>query len=568
MSVAVDSTARALARVGQVLKDKWRLDSLLGVGGMAAVFAATHRNQKRVAVKILLPELSHDTEVRNRFVREGYAANTIGHPGAVSVLDDDVAEDGSAFLVMELLEGETVEARWEKKGQRLDLVEVLAIADQLLDVLAAAHAKGIVHRDIKPENLFLARGIGVKVLDFGIARVLEAARGKIETRAGFVMGTPAFMAPEQALAKWDEVDGRTDLWAVGATMFTLLSGQHVHEAGTGNEQLIRSATTPARSVGSCTKGLPRSVVALVDRALAFDRTHRWPDARAMQEAVRGALEAQRAKIAEGGRASSPSGDFPPSGTRSAPRTTLPSGQEPPPPPLPPPRTGTQLRAPAPPPPRNAPSPTRASSPQSSRAPAPVLAAPSLTDFAAPSADNVAALQAHIAARTAERDAAAAEVARMQPIVAEVNARLAAVRRRIAEAQERVTQARKHRSDEEERFRRQTSTRIEGVGEARKTFRRAMTAFARLASVDPAFATQFAASKDGITKARTFADARAKDVLLHEAALASFDEKAVKTGLIVAAAAVVLFLLLFFSPMIKRAIFPDDSAALPPPAATP
>src|SRR5207245_6721901 len=113
-----------------------------------------------------------------------------------------------------------------------------------------------------------------------------------------------------------------------------------------------------------------------------------------------------------------------------------------------------------------------------------------------------------------------------------------------------------------------STRIEGVGEARKTFRRAMTAFARLASGDAAFAAQFAASKDGITKARTFADARAKDVALHEAALASFDEKAVKTGLIVAVSAVVLFLILFFSPMIKRAIFPDDSAALPPPAATP
>jgi serine/threonine-protein kinase len=235
MSLALDPSARALGRVGQVLKEKWRLDSLLGVGGMAAVYAATHRNQKRVAVKVLLPELSNDTEVRTRFLREGYAANTIGHPGAVSVLDDDVTEDGSAFLVMELLEGETVEARWERKGNRLPLSEVLFIADQLLDVLASAHEKGIVHRDIKPENLFLARGIGLKVLDFGIARVFEGTRSKTETKAGLIMGTPAFMAPEQALAKWDEVDGRTDLWAVGAMIFTLLSGEHVHEAATGNE---------------------------------------------------------------------------------------------------------------------------------------------------------------------------------------------------------------------------------------------------------------------------------------------------------------------------------------------
>src|SRR5215813_9714153 len=121
------------ARVGRVLNGKWRLDALLGVGGMAAVYAATHRNQKRVAVKILLPELSNDGEVRARFLREGYAANTIGHPGAVSVLDDDVTEDGSAFLVMELLEGETVEARWERKGNQLDLIEALTVADQLLD---------------------------------------------------------------------------------------------------------------------------------------------------------------------------------------------------------------------------------------------------------------------------------------------------------------------------------------------------------------------------------------------------------------------------------------------------
>src|SRR3954447_11686335 len=128
MSASPEAIARAQTRVRIVLKDKWRLDSLLGVGGMAAVYAATHRNQKRVAVKVLLPELSNDEDVRTRFLREGYAANTIGHPGAVSVLDDDVAEDGAAFLVMELLEGETVEARWERKMNQLPLVEALAIA--------------------------------------------------------------------------------------------------------------------------------------------------------------------------------------------------------------------------------------------------------------------------------------------------------------------------------------------------------------------------------------------------------------------------------------------------------
>ena len=105
-----------------------------------------------------------------------------------------------------------------------------------------------------------------------------------------VMGTPAFMAPEQALAHWDQVDGRTDLWAVGATMFTLLSGRHVHEGDTGNEQLIRAATAPSPSLGSVVPGLPASLVAIVDRALAFDRELRFADAAAMQQAVQVALE--------------------------------------------------------------------------------------------------------------------------------------------------------------------------------------------------------------------------------------------------------------------------------------
>src|ERR1700685_3566548 len=109
---------RARTRIGMVLQDKWKLESLLGVGGMAAVYAATHRNGKRVAVKMLHEEFSHDEDVRMRFLQEGYAANTIQHEGAVSVLDDDVAPDGSAFLVMELLEGETVEQRWERAGGR------------------------------------------------------------------------------------------------------------------------------------------------------------------------------------------------------------------------------------------------------------------------------------------------------------------------------------------------------------------------------------------------------------------------------------------------------------------
>jgi len=283
-------TARARGRVGLVLHDKWTLDALLGVGGMAAVYAATHRNGKRVAVKMLHAEMSHDPEVTKRFLQEGYAANTIQHEGAVSVLDDDVAPDGSAFLVMELLEGETVEQRWERAGQRLPVGDVLSIVDGLLDVLVTAHAKNVVHRDIKPENLFLTKNGALKVLDFGIAKVFETKTRATATRAGMVMGTPTFMAPEQARARWDEVDGRTDLWAVGATMFTLLSGRYVHEGTSSNEQLILAATQAAPPVANVVAGLPADVAAIVDRALVFERDRRWPDAATMRSAVRAALE--------------------------------------------------------------------------------------------------------------------------------------------------------------------------------------------------------------------------------------------------------------------------------------
>ncbi|HEY2514825.1 MAG TPA: protein kinase, partial [Polyangiaceae bacterium] len=147
-------SALALARVGTVVREKWRLDRLLGVGGMAAVFAAMHRNGNRVAIKMLHRDLADVGELRTRFLREGYLANAVEHPGAVSVLDDDATADGTVFLVMELLEGETLERRWERNGRQLPVLEVLSAVDGLLDVLAAAHAKGLVHRDVKPENVF------------------------------------------------------------------------------------------------------------------------------------------------------------------------------------------------------------------------------------------------------------------------------------------------------------------------------------------------------------------------------------------------------------------------------
>ena len=272
-------------RLGTTLRDKWRIDALLGVGGMATVYAATHRNGKRVAIKLLHPELGRQAAVRERFVREGYLANKVGH-GAVTVDDDDVTDDGAVFLVMELLEGETLEARRERSPDgRLPVAEVAAAMGQVLATLAVAHAQGMVHRDLKPENLFVTTDGAVRVLDFGIARLREGTAWKSATATGTAMGTPAYLPPEQALGSWSEVDARTDLWAIGATMFSLLSGRCVHEAENVNLLMLAAMTKPAPPLRSVAREVPAAVAAVVDRALQISRDARWPDAGAMRDAL-------------------------------------------------------------------------------------------------------------------------------------------------------------------------------------------------------------------------------------------------------------------------------------------
>jgi eukaryotic-like serine/threonine-protein kinase len=286
LSAAVDEALakRAHARIGIVLKEKYRLDAVLGLGGMAAVYAATHRNGKRFAVKLLHPELSLNEETRTRFLREGYVANTVGHPGAVQVFDDDVAEDGSAFLVMELLHGMTLEALRKRAGGRLPRELVLGLGHQLLDALAAAHAHGIVHRDIKPANVFATPDGQIKVLDFGLAR-LRTAPSASATQSGTYMGTPAFMAPEQALAQSTSIDAQTDVWSVGASFFTLAAGQYVHEAENATQIAVLAATQRARSLASVLPDAEPPLVHLVDRALSWNKADRWPSAAAMRDAT-------------------------------------------------------------------------------------------------------------------------------------------------------------------------------------------------------------------------------------------------------------------------------------------
>src|SRR6187399_2955446 len=275
----------SLARVGSVINGKWTIDQLIGVGGMASVYAATHRNSKRAALKIMHPELSAQATIRERFLREGYLANMVDHPGVVSIDDDDITEDGCAYLVMELVAGETLEARLRRKGP-LPPEEVLSFMDQVLHALATAHTRGVVHRDLKPENMLLAQNGEVKLLDFGIARARALSTDPTKTLTEGLMGTPAFMPPEQARGRWEEVDAQSDVWALGATMFTLLTGRNVHQAATTNEALAVAMMRHAPRLEEYRAELPSSLLELVNKALAFDKKDRWPNATVMLLAVR------------------------------------------------------------------------------------------------------------------------------------------------------------------------------------------------------------------------------------------------------------------------------------------
>ena len=285
-------------RIGQMLLGKWRLDELLGIGAMAAVFSATHRNGKRVAIKILHGHLAEEPVVVRRFLREGYAANRVGHPAVVSALDDNLTEDNCPFLILDLVEGKPLDELVVRNGP-MSPEQVLRIADQILDALAVAHDKGVLHRDLKPENFVLTSDEKVRILDFGIARVDE--EGSVDPRItvqGRAMGTPGFMSPEQAAGLWEKVDARSDLWSLGATMFMLLTGREVHSGLKNYELLIASITKQAQPIREVAPDVPDDIANVIDRALAFHPGDRFPSARVMQEWVRDAQDGPTSGIPE------------------------------------------------------------------------------------------------------------------------------------------------------------------------------------------------------------------------------------------------------------------------------
>ena len=276
-------------RVGTVVDGRWRIDSLLGRGSTAAVYAATHRNGHRATLKILHPPLCAEPATIERFLREAGIANAIKHRAIVPIGDDGTTEDGCAYLVLELLDGETLEEIKAREGGRIPLEDLAPMADELMSAITAVHAAGIIHRDLKPGNVFITTDKQLKLLDFGTARIFDRAGDSKLTMQGFVLGTPSFMSPEQAKGLREEVDAQSDVWALGAILFTLLSGELVHDGKDDHQRLVNAATKPARSLGSVAPGLDERVITVIDRALMALKHDRWRDVKSMRSAFRAAV---------------------------------------------------------------------------------------------------------------------------------------------------------------------------------------------------------------------------------------------------------------------------------------
>jgi serine/threonine-protein kinase len=276
-----------LLNPGALLGGKYRVERTLGVGGMGAVYQALHTEiGRKCAVKVLNKDLADNPEFLARFRMEARAAAMIGHPGIVDVLDMGTSDDGAPFIVMEYLEGETLSARIKRLGQ-LPPQSAVQIMEDVLDALAAAHGAGIVHRDLKPGNIFLtSRPVPLtKILDFGISKFHAADDDVNLTRTGVTLGTPTYMAPEQARGAKD-VGPPSDLYAVGAILYKALTGQPPFVADSYNAMLAKVLTEIHRPAIELRPDMPVALSGVIDLLLAKLPTNRPADARAARVALR------------------------------------------------------------------------------------------------------------------------------------------------------------------------------------------------------------------------------------------------------------------------------------------
>jgi serine/threonine-protein kinase len=294
------------ALIGNVLDGQYQIESLLGKGGMGAVYRARHiLLGDRVAIKLLPPEMRSNTEWLRRFQREGQAARRFRHPNAVTVYDLRTSADGTIYLVMEYVEGNTLDAELRKRG-KFTPAESVAVLDPIMGVLNAAHAMGVVHRDLKPENIMIGKASTggepvVKLLDLGIAKLREVAGAEKTgstnlTIAGQMLGTPYYMSPEQWGELPDdnnsEIDGRADIYSLGVVFYELIIGQRPFSGVTLSELRRQHVSITPPSLREVDASVPEGFSRAIARAIAKDRSQRQATAGELENELRSALAAE------------------------------------------------------------------------------------------------------------------------------------------------------------------------------------------------------------------------------------------------------------------------------------
>ncbi len=253
---------------------------------MGTVYATKRRNESWAAVKVLHPRFVHDKSIRARFLEEGYLANRVGHPAVVTILEDDIDEEGNFYIVMELLDGVDLGKFVGPPRTPISTAQALNIASQLLAALEKAHQKGIVHRDIKPANVMILRDGRIKLLDFGIAKALSAdgTVSATEDDEDGAIGTDRYMSPEQGNGFFEDIDARSDLWSLGALLMAILADEDPSAIPLWDQSYEDRAWTFSR-LG---QDVPPHVVQIISLALQPQKNKRWVSASAMKEAVEAA----------------------------------------------------------------------------------------------------------------------------------------------------------------------------------------------------------------------------------------------------------------------------------------
>lgn len=305
---------------GTTLSGTYEIVRRIGAGGMGAVYEARHLRlqHRRVAIKVLLRDLAGDAEAFARFRREAEIGARLGHPHIINVTDWDQLPDGSPFMVMDFLHGEDLSSCLARGPLPYD--EGVRVLREVGSALAAAHRHGIIHRDLKPQNVFLVPVEGasgsathVKVLDFGISKIADSRT--VLTQETAVLGTPQYMAPEQALGKSSDIDPRTDQFALAAMAYEILTGQPAFEAETLTAALFKVVYTEPRPLQELAPTLPAHVAAAIERGMAKNREERFSDVVAFVQALAG--EAEFTHLAKPGTPTLPVG-------KSAPQPLSPS----------------------------------------------------------------------------------------------------------------------------------------------------------------------------------------------------------------------------------------------------